>query len=97
MDHKNCKDISLTKTEVTSLREKAETQLAENFQGQDSDKVSPENIHMILHELYVHQIELEMQNEELRNAQLLIEKIGRAILISMTWRRLAIALLMNKA
>jgi PAS domain S-box-containing protein len=74
MDHKNCKDISLTETEANSLREKAEIQLAENFQGQDSDKANPGDIHKILHELYVHQIELEMQNEELRNAQLLIEK-----------------------
>lgn len=36
-------------------------------------KVPPEDIHRLVHELHVHQIELEMQNDELRRAQLEIE------------------------
>ncbi len=40
---------------------------------EDSAALSPEEIRKTLHELRVHQIELEMQNEELRTAQAQIE------------------------
>ncbi len=51
----------------TDLRRKAEVKsalLSENF-----DTLSPEDCRKILHELKVHQIELEMQNEELKRTQ----------------------------
>ena len=51
----------------TDLRRKAEVKsalLSENF-----DALSPEDCRKILHELKVHQIELEMQNEELKRTQ----------------------------
>jgi PAS domain S-box-containing protein len=34
---------------------------------------TPEDVHLLVHELHVHQIELEMQNDELRRAQAEIE------------------------
>jgi PAS domain S-box-containing protein len=50
-----------------TLRERAE----ERYRSAESERSSPpsEDISMLLHELRVHQIELEMQNEELRRAQ----------------------------
>jgi hypothetical protein len=38
--------------------------------GQDAPSADAEQLRQALHELRVHQIELEMQNEELRRAQL---------------------------
>jgi PAS domain S-box-containing protein len=57
------------------LRKQAETRLA--LSPEPLATLSPDETRDMLHELRVHQIELEMQNEELRNAQAEIEA-GRA-------------------
>jgi len=58
----------------TDLRGKAELLL----QDRTADRQAPtlEDFDCLLHELEVHQIELEMQNEELRNAQQIIEAVS---------------------
>ena len=50
------------------LRRQAEKQLSEK--GRDIGSMPVKDIKQLVHELEVHQIELEMQNEELRRAQL---------------------------
>jgi PAS domain S-box-containing protein len=55
---------------VDTLRSKAEKELASRL-APSPEGVAPENI---LHELQVHQIELEMQNEALREARLALEE-----------------------
>ena len=49
------------------LRRRAEAALPER--SAEIDKLSPEEMGSLVHELQVHQIELEMQNEELRRTQ----------------------------
>ncbi len=58
------------------LRDRAEEKLLP-LEDLKSDSPSLEEARRLLHELRVHQIELEMQNEELRNAQAALE-ISRA-------------------
>lgn len=57
-------------SEPDSQRTKAEAQLARA----PGTEASPRSAEELLHELRVHQVELEMQNEELRNAQLALEE-----------------------
>jgi len=64
--------MSDKKTDLRKEAEKKAAHLPENIAT-----MSPEEIRMTVHELRVHQIELEMQNEELRTAQSQIEA-GRA-------------------
>jgi len=57
------------------LRERAEEVTRENAaspEGQES--LSPQETRQTLHELRVHQIELEMQNEELRRTQVELDR-----------------------
>jgi len=57
---------------VPSLRQEAEKRLAHlPARSRDLERKSPEEI---VHELRVHQIELEMQNEELRETQRVLEE-----------------------
>jgi PAS domain S-box-containing protein len=51
-----------------ALRKRAEEKVRED-KSTDLERVSPEAAKQLLHELRVHQIELEIQNEELRRSQ----------------------------
>jgi PAS domain S-box-containing protein len=57
---------------LSNLRQQAEDLLEKNPEAVES--MLPEDIQKLVHELNVHQIELEMQNEELRRVQLEIEE-----------------------
>src|SRR5208337_3611318 len=53
------------------LRRRAEEMLLKQPGG--LDKIAPADVQLMFHELKVHQIELEMQNDELRRTQLDLE------------------------
>ncbi|HAE21196.1 MAG TPA: hypothetical protein DCG47_02585 [Spirochaetaceae bacterium] len=57
---------------IPSLRERAEAALMN--ESESSAKLSPEGIQSLIHDLRVHQIELEMQNDELRTSRNALEK-----------------------
>ena len=59
----------IVRNEADELRRGAEERLDRLSAAADASPV-PEDVAAVLHELRVHQIELEMQNEELRRAQL---------------------------
>ena len=56
------------KSEATALRQKA-VELLKNKPSKHDSQLSELENHKLIFELEVHQIELELQNEELRNAQ----------------------------
>jgi PAS domain S-box-containing protein len=58
--------------DFADLRRRAEEQL--QAEAVPPDKLSPSQAARLIHELRVHQIELEMQNDELRRSQALLEE-----------------------
>lgn len=56
------------------IRRQAELRMGATLPGRvDPTGLSPEEVQLLLHELRVHQVELEIQNEELRHTQLRLE------------------------
>jgi PAS domain S-box-containing protein len=63
------------KDDPSELRRRAESAFTEQARNAgDVSALSPEDFKDLLHELQVHQIELKMQNEELREKQLALEE-----------------------
>ncbi len=61
---------------ISGLRTRAEETLSSRqFDKEEVSALSPEEIQRLVHELRVHQIELEMQNEDLRQAQVNLEEL----------------------
>ena len=58
-----------SKDKLTELRRRSEVAAEKSLGVSDASALSPEDIQRLAHELQVHQIELEMQNEELRRTQ----------------------------
>ena len=58
---------------LLDLRQKAETLVKKNSDTLNVNDLTIDAINQLLHELQVHQIELEMQNEQLRESHILID------------------------
>jgi PAS domain S-box-containing protein len=65
-------DLRETDPALRELRQRAERQASE--EGPGSEGLSPVEAARLVHELRVHQIELEMQNDELRQTQARLEE-----------------------
>ncbi len=64
-----------TQDKFFNLRKNAEEQLRERrLQQRPFSELSPDEVQSLVNELETHQIELEMQNEELRRAQIKLEE-----------------------
>jgi two-component system, cell cycle sensor histidine kinase and response regulator CckA len=60
--------------EADALRQKAEEKIKAGAIAAGSNKLTAKDAPKLLHDLQVHQVELEMQNEELRRAQVELEE-----------------------
>ncbi len=60
---------------LITLRQRAEAGLPQPRSPDDIESMSPQERRAIVHELRVHQIELEMQNEALRASQLALDEL----------------------
>ncbi|MBF0496523.1 MAG: response regulator [Deltaproteobacteria bacterium] len=65
---------SNSSNESGELRRLAEEKVLSVFPDPAQETLSPDEVHQLLQELRVHQIELEMQNSELRRAQIELEE-----------------------
>ncbi len=70
----NSKDMKNTEKDLRSIAE-ALIQREDNYNNEELEKLSLKEISSIVHELRVYQIELEMQNDELRRTQSDLEHI----------------------
>lgn len=64
-------------TAAQTLRQRAEETLAAG--GKHLDDMSAAEMSTLIHELHIHQVELEMQNEELRKSRAATESSRRAL------------------
>ena len=65
-----------SKNNFSGLRTRAEEMLrSASLDLEDISPLSPDEIQKLAHDLMVHQIELEMQNEDLRQAQIKLEEL----------------------
>ncbi len=64
-----------SKGRLSELRQRAEAAFVkESGDVSEASDLSPDDVQRLVHDLRVHQIELEMQNGELRQAQLALEE-----------------------
>jgi len=84
--------------ESLALRKRAQARLAKSPASPSVEQLAqmPLAMQKVLHELQVHQIELEMQNDELCRAQTALDVERRIILTFTTWRQWAIARWMRR-
>ena len=65
-----------SKNNFSGLRTRAEEMLrSASLDLEDISPLSPDEVQKLAHNLMVHQIELEMQNEDLRQAQIKLEEL----------------------